>query len=127
MTGWRLLWAALAVAALLMAVLLPEAALWPPAEMQLPTAGWISAAMLWLTDHAAIGPVTFRSLTRGFAALVEAPYDAARILLVDGITDGKGRRAATIIPPLSWLAVTAAAVALGHYARDLWLGLLAGR
>ena len=42
------------------------------------------------------------------------------------ITEGKGRRATTIIPPLSWIAVTVAAVALGHYARNIRLGLLAG-
>ncbi|WP_240904358.1 proline/glycine betaine ABC transporter permease [Rhodobacter sp. SGA-6-6] len=123
---WRGIWALLAVAALVLAVLLPEGWMWPAKEMQLPMARWISAGMKWLTDSAAIGPVSFKDLTRGFAAVVEAPYEAARVLLVDGITEGKGRRAATIVPPLSWVAVTVAAVALGHYARDLMLGLLAG-
>jgi glycine betaine/proline transport system permease protein len=94
--------------------------------MHLPLAGPISAAMAWLTDQASLGPVTFKQVTRGIAAVIEGPYDLARVLLVDGILDGKGRRAETIVPPLSWLAVTAAAVALGHYARDLGLGLLAG-
>ncbi len=100
--------------------------MWPAQDMQLPLAGWISAGMKWLTDSAAIGPVSFRDVTRGFAALVEAPYNAVRVLLVDGITEGRGRRATTIIPPLSWITVTVATVALGHYARDLALGLLAG-
>ena len=126
MTLWRGIWALLAVAALVLAVVLPEGWMWPAKEMQLPMARWISAGMKWLTDSAAIGPVSFKDLTRGFAAVVEAPYEAARVLLVDGITEGKGRRAATIVPPLSWVAVTVAAVALGHYARDLTLGLLAG-
>ncbi|MBK8438389.1 MAG: ABC transporter permease subunit [Rhodobacter sp.] len=128
MRHWHLIWAALAVIAMLLAfaVKLPPGWLWPPEAMHLPMAGWVSAGMKWLTDSAAIGPVSFKDLTRGFAALVEAPYDMARVLLVDGITEGRGRRATTIIPPLSWLAVTMAAVALGHYARDRWLGLLAG-
>lgn len=126
MSLWRVIWAALAVMALVLAIALPEGWMWPPRQMQLPMAGWISAGMKWLTDSAAIGPVSFKDLTRGFAAVVEAPYEAARVLLVEGLTEGKGRRAATIVPPLSWVAVTVAAVALGHYARDLMLGLLAG-
>lgn len=126
MTVWRGIWAAVALVALGYALFAGAAPIWPPEAMQLPMARWISAAMAWLTDQATLGPITFKDLTRSIAALIEAPYDAARILLVDGITDGKGRRAETIIPPLSWVAVAAAAVALGHYARDLWLGLLAG-
>ena len=127
MTLWRAIWAALAVAALVLAGLgVPEGWLWPPKAMHLPMAGWISAGMAWLTDSAGIGPVTVKDITRGIARLIEAPYDAARVLLVDGITSGKGRKAVTLVPPLSWVAVTVAAVALGHYARDLALGLLAG-
>jgi len=137
---WPMIWVGLALAALALAIwanlpvetisplaeVLPKGWLWPPEAAHLPLGNMVTAGMKWLTDTAAIGPVTFKDLTRGFAALVEAPYDAARVLLVDGITEGRGRRAATIIPSLSWVAVTVAAVALGHYARDIWLGLLAG-
>jgi glycine betaine/proline transport system permease protein len=128
MTLWRGIWLALGVLALGLTTLvtLPAGWLWPPQEMQMPIAASLSAAMSWLTDSAAIGPVTVKHLTRSFAALIDAPYEVVKILLVDGITDGRGRRAATIIPPLSWVAVTVAAVALGHYARNIWLGLLAG-
>ena len=125
---WPLIWAGLAVIALVLAIwaTVPVGWLWPPAAMHLPMGEKVSAGMKWLTDSAAIGPVSFKDVTRGFAALIEAPYEAARVLLVDGITEGRGRRATTIIPSLSWVAVTVAAVALGHYARDIWLGLLAG-
>lgn len=128
MTLWRGIWGALALLALSLAIFAtaPEGWLWPPQSLQLPFAGWLTAGMKWLTDSAAIGPVTVKDLTRGFAAVVEAPYEAVKVLLVDGITEGRGRRATTIIPPLSWVAVTVAAVALGHFARDIWLGLLAG-
>ena len=128
MTAWRGIWAALALLALGLTTLVavPDGWLWPPQEMHMPFAAWLSAGMKWLTDSAALGPVTVKDLTRGFARLIEAPYDLVKILLVDGITEGKGRRATTIVPPLSWVAVTAAAVALGHYARNIWLGLLAG-
>ena len=124
---WPLIRAALAVVALgLVAATVPAGRLRPPEVLHPPTGGWISAAMKWLTDSAAIGPVSFKDLTRGFAALVEAPYQAARVLLVEGITEGRGRRATVLVPPLSWVAVTVAAGALGHYAKDIWLGLLAG-
>lgn len=128
MTLWRGIWAALALLALGLAVFatVPAGWLWPPATVQVPFASWLTAGMKWLTESAAIGPVSVKDLTRGFATLIEAPYDLARVLLVDGITEGKGRRATTIIPPLSWVAVTVAAVALGHFARDIKLGLLAG-
>lgn len=128
MTLWRGIWLALGLLALGLTTLAtpPGGWLWPPKEMQLPIAASLSAAMSWLTDSAAIGPVTVKHLTRSFAALIEAPYEVVKVLLVDGITDGRGRRAATIVPPLSWVAVTVAAVALGHYARNIWLGLLAG-
>jgi glycine betaine/proline transport system permease protein len=128
MTLWRGIWMALALLSLGLTTLvtLPTGWLWPPQEMQLPIAASLSAAMSWLTDSAAIGPVTVKHMTRSFAALIEAPYEVVKVLLVDGITDGRGRRATTIIPPLSWVAVTVAAVALGHYARNIWLGLLAG-
>jgi glycine betaine/proline transport system permease protein len=128
MTLWRGIWAGLALLALGLAALatLPAPLVWPPEAMHLPFASALSAAMKWLTDSAAIGPVSVKDITRGLARLIELPYEAVKILLVEGITEGKGRRATTIIPPLSWIAVTVAAVALGHYARNLWLGLLAG-
>jgi glycine betaine/proline transport system permease protein len=128
MTLWRGVWAGLAVLALALAGLatLPAAWTWPPEAMHMPFAAGLTAAMKWLTETAAIGPVSVKDVTRGFAWLIELPYEAVKILLVDGITEGKGRRATTIIPPLSWIAVTVAAVALGHYARNIWLGLLAG-
>jgi glycine betaine/proline transport system permease protein len=128
MTLWRGIWAGLFLLALALAILatIPAGWLWPPAAMKLPFATWLSAGMKWLTESAAIGPVSVKDLTRGFATLIDAPYELVKTLLVDGITEGKGRRATTIIPPLSWVAVTVAAVALGHYARNLSLGLLAG-
>ena len=128
MTLWRGIWGALALLALGLAIFatVPQGWLWPPEQVELPFAGWLTAGMKWLTESAGIGPVSFKDLTRGLSTVIEAPYDLTRVLLVDGITEGQGRRATTIIPPLSWVAVTVAAVALGHFARDIQLGLLAG-
>jgi len=98
----------------------------PPAAMLIDLAGAMSAAMKWLVEDATFGLFTVKEATRAIATLIEVPYEAARILLVDGITEGRGRRATTIVPPISWVAVTAAMVALGIYARNLKLGLLIG-
>ncbi len=126
---WPLLWLA---ALALSFVLIPLAASGPewvravPAVWQLDIAGWFSAAMKWLLDSATFGLFTFKEATRGISAAIEVPYEAARIALVEGIKDGQGRRAATIVPPISWVAVTTAVVLLGIHARNIWLGLLCG-
>ncbi|MDT8855587.1 ABC transporter permease subunit [Paracoccaceae bacterium Fryx2] len=123
------LWLGLLAFSLALAALsarLPGWALLPPEALQVDLAGALSAGMTWLVERATFGLFTVKEATRAFAAMLEAPYDAARILLVDGITEGRGRRAETIVPPLSWIAVTAAAVALGIHARSLALGLGVG-
>ena len=108
MTLWRGIWLALGLIALALAGLatLPQAVVWPPEAMHLPFAAALSGAMKWLTESAAIGPVSVKDMTRGFARLIELPYEAVKILLVDGITEGKGRRATTIIPPSCSISTT---------------------
>ena len=125
----RLLWPALFAISLALAFLsaqLPGWLLLPPAAIRIDLAGATSAAMRWLVEDATFGLFTVKEATRAIAAVIEVPYDAARVLIVEGVTDGKGRRAATIVPPISWIAVIAAMVALGVYARGWKLGLLVG-
>jgi len=128
---------------------LPRAALWPglllvslvlafasaslpvwmlrlPDALLIDLAGAMSAAMRWLVEDATFGLFTVKEATRALAAVVEVPYEAARIAIVDGITEGRGRRATTLVPPISWIAVTGIMVALGVYARGWRLGLLMG-
>ena len=129
MGAMRLLWPALFAASLALALLsgrVPGGLLLPPAAMQIDLAGAMSAAMKWLVEDATFGLFTVKDATRFIATLIEVPYEAARILLVDGITEGKGRKATTLVPPVSWIAVIGAMVALGIYARNLGLGLLVG-
>ncbi|MDZ4094428.1 MAG: ABC transporter permease subunit [Paracoccaceae bacterium] len=124
-----MLWLGLFAASLglaAMATKLPDWVLQPPETMQLGFAGWVSAAMSWLLEQASFGFFTVKQATRGIAAVIDLPYEAARVALVDGITEGRGRRATTIIPPVSWIAVTAAMVALGIHARNIWLGVGVG-
>ncbi len=123
------LWPGAFVVSLILAyvsVQLPNWLILPPPSIQVDLAGATSAAMRWLVEDATFGLFTVKDATRAIAAVVEVPYDAARILIVDGITEGRGRRATTIIPPVSWIAVIGAMVALGVYARGWKLGLLVG-
>jgi glycine betaine/proline transport system permease protein len=86
----------------------------------------ISALMQWLVDEATIGPVRFIDLTRGLAWLIEQPYNLALGFFSSGLMIGQGSEAIQWLPPLSWIAVIVAVAALGYYAKDIWLALLAG-
>lgn len=96
-----------------------------PGWLRLDMAGWISAAMIWLVERASFGLFSFKDLTRAIATLIDLPYQAARIALVEGIREGRGARAVTLVPPLGWASVTLLVTALGVYARGWGLGLFA--
>lgn len=91
-----LIWV-LALAAVLVLPFPPFAEVWPRAWV-VPYAPRISAAVRWLLNDASFGLFTFRDLTRGVAAVVEAPY----------------RAVAWALPALGWAGVTALAAGLGH-------------
>lgn len=97
-----------------------------PTAWRLPVEDRISAALAWLVDEANFGLFTFRDLTRFIAALIEAPYDFVRNLLIDGFSVGLGNEAVQIAPALSWIAVIVTLAAVGHYARDWKLAALVG-
>jgi glycine betaine/proline transport system permease protein len=97
-----------------------------PKAWELPLEGWISAAMAWLVESATFGLFTFRDLTRFISALIEAPYDLVRNLLVEGFQTGLGNTAVQVAPSLSWIAVIAVVVALAYYAKDWKLAALVG-
>ncbi|MEM7042149.1 MAG: ABC transporter permease subunit, partial [Pseudomonadota bacterium] len=97
-----------------------------PAAWRLPMEANVTAAIHWLMEEASFGFFTFRDLTRGVAALIEAPYEVMRDLLIDGFSRGLGENAVQIAPPLSWIAVIVTLVATGHYARDWRLAALVG-
>ncbi|MEZ5716395.1 MAG: ABC transporter permease subunit, partial [Paracoccaceae bacterium] len=97
-----------------------------PSGWVVPLKDWISAAMSWLVDDLHFGLFSFTDLTRALSWLIEQPYELVRALLADGFMDGVGRRANQIFPPLSWITIIAAVVALAHYSRDWLLALLVG-
>lgn len=87
---------------------------------------YITAAMKWLVEDAHIGAVEFTDITRTIAWMIEVPYDFVVSFLATGFESGQGADALEILPAISWIAVIAAVMALGHYCRDWPLALLAG-
>ena len=97
-----------------------------PRSWVIPVDKWISAAMTWLVEDAAIGPVSFRHVTRLLSTIVEAPYGFVRQLLVDGFFQGQGQQAVAIAPSLSWVAITYAFIALGYAYGRIRLAVITG-
>ncbi len=89
-------------------------------------ASTISRFTKWLVNDAAIGPLSFTDVTRAVSFAVEQPYNWSLAILAEGFMDGVGRRASQIVPPLSWIAVIAIVVALGHQAKNWRLAALVG-
>ncbi len=105
---------------------LPKWALSYPRQWNLPLKTEIGAFMNWLVEDATLGPITFQEFTRGLAWLLEWPLNAATSVLATGLMSGPGSSAVQLVPPLSWLAVIAVVVAMGHYARNWRLAALVG-
>ena len=97
-----------------------------PTAWEIPLKDWVSAAMTWLVEDLHFGLFSFTELTRAISWLIEQPYNLVRALLAEGFMDGVGRRAKQIVPPLSWITVTAMVIALAHYARSWPLAILTG-
>ena len=125
---WVMLWA-LMIAITVVMMLGKE--WWPwafkyPRAWQLPLAGWITDFMKWLINSFDLGLFTFKDLTRGLAWLVEQPYVLVKSLLSTGFLSGVGSDAVQVFPRISWVALIAGVMLLGHYARDWKLALLVG-
>ncbi len=91
-----------------------------------PLKDYVSSAMQWLVEDATFGIFTFTEATRGLSWVIEQPYNFVRALLSGGFERGLGKSAVQILPPLSWLTVIAAVIALGHYAKDWVLAAIVG-
>lgn len=97
-----------------------------PTGWRLPLQDKISGFMQWLVEDATFGLFTFRDVTRFISSLIEAPYDFARNLLIEGFSVGLGSNAVDVAPSLSWIAIIITLMAMGHFARDWKLAALMG-
>jgi glycine betaine/proline transport system permease protein len=97
-----------------------------PKQWELPLENVISDFFDWLAETAGFYLFSFKDLTRAIAALIEAPYQVLRNLLIEGFQSGYGDTAVQLAPSLSWIAIIIAAIAIGHYARNWALAALIG-
>jgi len=97
-----------------------------PRAWNLPLRFWISDFMKWLINDLDFGLFTFKEFTRAISWLVDQPYQFARSLFATGFVRGYGQDAEMLFPRLSWLGLTAVAVMMGCYAKNLKLGIVAG-
>ncbi|WP_083948708.1 MULTISPECIES: ABC transporter permease [Aminobacter] len=87
-----------------------------PSAAIIPAGRWIGDFMKWLVNEAHFGLFSFKDLTRFIAALIDLPYRCALSLLATGFLKGQGSGAVQILPPLSWVAVTATIGLIGFHA-----------
>lgn len=97
-----------------------------PSAWKFPVKDHISAFMQWLVEEAHFGFFSFTEFTRGISWLIEQPYNLALSLFSTGLLSGVGSDAVQLIPPVSWIAVVLAVIAMGHYAKNWWLASLCG-
>ncbi len=125
---WLLLWTGMIVFTLLL-MFARESLPWAfkyPRAWQLPLAGWISDFMKWLINSFDLGLFTFKDFTRWVAWMVEQPYRLVRSMLSTGFLSGVGSDAVLVFPRVSWVALLAGVMLLGHYAKDWKLAALVG-
>jgi glycine betaine/proline transport system permease protein len=111
---------ALAVAAALVATILlmvfrdlmPWAVVYPDSWV-VPFDRALTAAIKWLIDDADLGLFTFKQLTRGFGALLDAPLYVLKGLLASGFTIDGADGPILSLPPISWVGVIAVFVTIG--------------
>ncbi len=125
---WISLWVAVIVGTVIL-LLAKEWVPWAfkyPRAGQLPFSGWITTFMKWLINSADFGLFTFKEFTRSIAWLVEQPYLLVKSLLSTGFLSGVGSYAQQVFPRISWVALIAGFMLLGHYSKDWKLSVLAG-
>jgi glycine betaine/proline transport system permease protein len=105
--------------------------MWPwalsyPRDWVIPLRLWISDFMKWLVNDFDLGLFSFKEFTRSIAWLLSWPLLIAEGALASGFEIPVAEEEVLRLPQLSWIAVIAVVMLLGHYARDWGLAALAG-
>ncbi len=78
----------------------------------------LTRAIKWLIKDADFGLFTFKELTRGVGAVLDAPVLFLKGLLATGFEISTGANSSLTIPPISWLGVLAIFVLLAAATRE---------
>ncbi|MEM6941173.1 MAG: ABC transporter permease subunit [Pseudomonadota bacterium] len=100
---------------------LPGWLVWPISQV-------VGDSLTWFAREAQVAGMAVQDLTRGIAAIVNAPIEGAVIALSEGLFSGRGLNRVQSVPPLSWFAVlgVVAIVALRLGGRSLSLTTVIG-
>jgi len=96
-----------------------------PSERIVPVAKWLTGALKSASEARLVGDFAVKDISRALTTVIEWPTKAIQVVLVDGIYEGFGAKRSTIVPPLSWLGLAAAAVLTGWRLGGMRLAVLA--
>ena len=84
-----------------------------PDELIVPVAGGLTHFINWLVKDADFGLFTFKELTRGFGAFLDAPVHFLKSAMATGFSFGGSGGSTHYVPPLSWLGMILVFTAIG--------------
>ncbi|MEM7731219.1 MAG: ABC transporter permease subunit [Pseudomonadota bacterium] len=85
----------------------PDWLLWPVSDV-------VGDSLTWFAREAQIAGVAVQDMTRGLAAVVNAPIEGAVIALSEGLFSGRGLNRTQSVPPLSWFAILGAVAIVAY-------------
>jgi len=107
-------WVVAIVATVLITNLGPSWLATIPDWLMFPVSDMVGDSLTWFAREASIGGIAVQQITRGFAELIDKPIEAAVVVLAEGTFSGRGLDVTQSIPPLSWLALSGAAIIVAH-------------
>ncbi|MEL7013015.1 MAG: ABC transporter permease subunit, partial [Pseudomonadota bacterium] len=110
--GWMLGLAALLL--IVLALLGPDWLRVPPDWLVWPVSDIVGDGLTWFAREAQIAGMAVQDMTRGVAAVVNAPIEGAVVVLSEGLFSGRGLNRVQSVPPLSWLAIVGAAAIVAY-------------
>ena len=85
-----------------------------PDWLRFPVAEIVGNALNWFAREARIGGLAVQEITRGLASLFDYAIEATVVVLAEGLFTGRGLNVTQSVPPLSWLAISGAAVIVAY-------------
>ncbi|MEM9242217.1 MAG: ABC transporter permease subunit [Pseudomonadota bacterium] len=86
----------------------------PPDWLVWPVSDIVGDSLTWFAREAQIAGMAVQDMTRGMAAVVNAPIEGAVIALSEGLFSGRGLNRTQSVPPLSWMAIVGAAAIVAY-------------